>query len=153
MFRNCTQDDITADNIYCVKLSQLSNSFDMIELLRTQSGFENCDIQTEIATTNKIWYRNYQYKLNFVVCVAMGNIYPEFGLISDILVTQDNNCFFIVKKLCVDYFDRDYFWFRVTFSDAVFSIVNVKDLYIHDCLEIMKNCKTVGNFISVLQKL
>lgn len=83
----------------------------------------------------------------------MGYIYPKFSLISDILLTQDNNCLLVIQKLYVDYFDRYYFSFKVRHSGTLFTIINVKDLYIHDCFEIMQNCKTVGNFISVRQKI
>lgn len=75
MCREVSRDEVKADKILCIKLSQFLNLFDIVYLLRNVSGFEQYNLQTKIFASNQIYFRQYMYKLNFVVCVGIGNIF------------------------------------------------------------------------------
>lgn len=108
-----TQIALKADNIFLQKLYQFSNSFDVIELLRNSDQFRDCNVDTEICTTNQIWFKNYNYKLNFVVCFGHESIFPKFGIISEFLLTNESTCYLLLRQLNVEYFDRHFFSYRV----------------------------------------
>lgn len=102
--RHDLSDDMKIDIIFPVLLSQISDSFDLIELLRGFKGCEKFDEKTSIFTTNQVWFRGYNYRYNFVVCYEIGPVFPKFGIISEFIVLEDNCCLILLKELEVKYF-------------------------------------------------
>ncbi|OXA49146.1 hypothetical protein Fcan01_15418 [Folsomia candida] len=51
----CSFDSLKADSILSIKLSEFLESFDIIEELRKYPKFTDCDLETEVFTTNQIW--------------------------------------------------------------------------------------------------
>lgn len=134
------------DNIFEVKLSNFLESFDVIECLLKVENCENYSQDTVVYTTNQIWYRGYNYKVDYVVCYEMGPIFPKFGIISSFLVISENKCLMVLKEIDVEHFDGHYFGFKIILKDIIV-LVNVENLIIHECMEIHRNCKTDGLFL------
>lgn len=76
----------------------------------------------------------------------MGEIFPKFGLISDFLVVNENNCLLLVKEIDVEEFSRKYFAYNVTETSKI-NFVNVENLVIHECMEFLRNCEIDGLFL------
>ncbi|XP_035710488.1 uncharacterized protein LOC118436458 isoform X2 [Folsomia candida] len=112
MSKNIVLNELKVENILSIKLCQFSNPFDAIELLRKVNGFEKCDEETEICTTNQIWFNNYNYKHNYIVCFGHDPVFPKFGVIVEFLITDEKTCYLLLNKLEVQYFDRHYFSYR-----------------------------------------
>lgn len=134
------------DDIMEIKLSMFLDSFDIIEYLRELKGFESHSPDSLVYTTNQIWYRGYNYKINYVVCFDMGPIFPKFGIISEFLVINENNCLLVIKEIDVQYYERDYFAYKVI-ETCKLKLINVRDLVIHECMEFQRNCKMDGLFL------
>lgn len=133
---------VRADNIVVSNLYEFAESFDLIEKLRQFDIFKECDGNTKVYTANKVWYRNYKYKIDYVVCYGMGNIFPNFGVIQDLILIDETRCLLFLKKLNVDFFDRHYFSYIVTRTNDLFEVVDISNLIVHECFEFQKNCNT-----------
>lgn len=149
MSKNIVLNELKVENILSIKLCQFSNPFDAIELLRKVNGFEKCDEETEICTTNQIWFNNYNYKHNYIVCFGHDPVFPKFGVIVEFLITDEKTCYLLLNKLEVQYFDRNYFSYRVKLKHDVYELCDVTKLEIHECMELMHNCNSDGIFVSV----
>lgn len=132
---------IRAEHIISAKLSQFFESFDLIEKLRSLDLFESCDGDTEVLTANQVRYRGYDYRLDYVVCYDLGEVFPKFGIICEFILVDETRCLLLVKQLNVTYFDRHFYSFIVTQSDNLYELVDISSLVIHDCVELQKNCK------------
>lgn len=142
-----TYDILKTDIIYEMKLSNFSESYDVIECLRMFNGFEQCDSDTKVFTTNQIWYRGYNYRQEFVVCFEISSVFPRFGIILEFLLIDENSCLLIIRELKVEHFDRHLFAYKVSPIEDNIKLVNVEKLQVHECMEIQQNCKLNGLFI------
>jgi len=142
-----SSDSLKTDHIFIVNLSNFVDSFDLIESLRLFDCYQNCDGETQIYTTNQIWYRGYNYKTGFVVCYEMGNVFPKFGIINEFLLPNDKTCYLLLKELDVEYFDRHYFAFKVKHKIDIFKVISITDLVVHDCFEIQRNCSNESLYL------
>lgn len=145
--RHDLSDDMKIDIIFPVLLSQISDSFDLIELLRGFKGCEKFDEKTSIFTTNQVWFRGYNYRYNFVVCYEIGPVFPKFGIISEFIVLEDNCCLILLQELEVKYFYRNLFAYKLSPVQDRFKLINISSLVIHDAMEIQNNCKLDGMYV------
>lgn len=153
MFKNMNlHDGFEMDNIIEVKLSELDDSYDIIEVLRLIKSFESCSTDILVYSTNQIKYKGYMYKLNYVVCFDMWPVFPKFGIISDFIAQSEKKCLLVVKEMTVEYFDRHFFAYKVLTGENIV-LVDVENLIIHDCMEVQRNCKVEGLFISLRRHL
>jgi len=138
---------LKTDTLFYVSLSQFAETFDVIESLRWYDAFENCTLETQVVTTNQIWFRGYNYKCNFVVCYEIDPVFPKFGMITEFLIVNDECCLLVLKVLEVEYFDRHYFSYKVNHETDCVKLIDVRSLVIHDCTEIHRNIKDDGLYL------
>lgn len=153
IFKNIDlHDGLEFDNVTKVSISELADSFHIIESLRLIEGFEFSSADTYVYCTSKIIYKGYSYKSNYVVCFGMGPVFPKFGIISEFILINDNMCLLILKETTVEYFDPHFFAYKVLMGENII-LVYIKDLIVHDCMEIQKNCKVEGLFLTTRHHL
>ncbi|XP_035716702.1 uncharacterized protein LOC118439482 [Folsomia candida] len=102
-------------------------------------GFESCedfDDETSIFTTNQVWFGGYDYRCNFVVYYEIGPIFPQFGLISELIVLEDNSSLILINPSKVQYFCLETFAYKIAPVQETFKLINISSLVIHDAVEI-----------------
>jgi hypothetical protein len=104
-------------------------------------------METKVFTTRQIWYRGYNYKCNYVVYYEIGSVFPKFGVISDFILLDEERCLLLLKEVVVEYFYRHLFAYKVIVTKGCFKLVDVKDLFIHESMELQQNCKLDGLYV------
>jgi hypothetical protein len=140
-------DNFTTGEIYSSRLSQFLESFEVIEELRQFYEYADCTLDTNILTTDRITLRGYKYKMNNIVCFKLGSIFPQFGIIINFLLMSESTCLVFLKELTVEYFDRHLFSYKVILDKDIFRIVDLNNLFIHDCFEMQNNSMLDGTYI------
>jgi hypothetical protein len=140
-------DSLKTDLLFPIKLSEFSESFDIVEYFRSNHNLVDCSIETEMYTTKQIWYRNYNYKCSFIVCYEMGCVFLKFGQITEFIILDESICVLVLKELNVEYFDNHLFAYKVKIHEDSFKLVNVRNLAIHDCMELQQNIIFDGFYV------
>lgn len=140
-------DILKFDFLHECAVADISESYDLLETLRSDFGNAELEGSTKIYITKQVWYKGTNYRPDYFICHSMGHIYPKFCKIREIIVTSNDVCYLICCSYKVCEFDEKIWAFRVEKEEGSVIVQKLVNIYSYECVEIHTNCKIDGEYL------